>query len=72
MTVTVTDVVKRLLVSDVLMHETTVEERLLLARLRSRRLVVLYTGPGPAWYRLTRRGRAELSDVAPARPEPMF
>jgi hypothetical protein len=62
----------RLLSSDVKEAETNAEDRLYIDTLRKLRIVVRYTGPGPAWYRLTGQGRVILSDTQVSRPEPMF
>jgi hypothetical protein len=62
----------RLLAGDVMESETSAEDRQYIDGLRKRRLVVRYTGPGPAWYRLTGQGRVILSDTQVSRPEPMF
>jgi hypothetical protein len=62
----------RLLSGDVKEAETTGEDRLYIDGLRKKRLVVRYTGPGPAWFRLTGQGRVILSDTQASRPEPMF
>jgi hypothetical protein len=62
----------RLLSGDVKEAETTAEDRLYIDGLRKKRLVVRYTGPGPAWFRLTGQGRVVLSDTQACRPEPMF
>jgi hypothetical protein len=62
----------RLLTGDVAEAETSADDRLYIDTLRKRRLVVRYTGPGPAWFRLTGQGRVVLSDAQVSRPEPMF
>jgi hypothetical protein len=62
----------RLLSGDVKEADTTAEDRQYIDTLRKRRLAVRYTGPGPAWYRLTGQGRVILSDTQVSRPEPMF
>jgi hypothetical protein len=67
-----TAILNRMLSGDVKESETTAEDRLYIDTLRKRRLVVRYTGPGPAWYRLTGQGRVVLSDTQASRPEPMF
>jgi hypothetical protein len=65
-------ILNRLLSGDVEEAKTSAEDRAYIDGLRKRRLVVRYTGPGPAWYRLTGQGRAVLSDTQVSRPEPMF
>jgi len=65
-------ILDRLLSGDVKEAETTAEDRAYIDGLRKRRLVVRYTGPGPAWYRLTGQGRVILSDTQACRPDPMF
>ena len=62
----------RLLSGDVKEAETSAEDRLYIETLQKQRLVIRYTGPGPAWYRVTRQGRVILSDTHASRPEPMF
>ena len=65
-------ILDRLLSGDVEEAETTADDRLYIDGLRKRRLVIRYTGPGPAWYRVTRHGRVVLSDTQVSRPDPMF
>jgi hypothetical protein len=65
-------ILNRLLSGDVEEAETSAEDRAYIYGLRKRRLVVRYTGPGPAWFRLTGQGRVVLSDTQACRPEPMF
>jgi hypothetical protein len=67
-----TAILNRLLSGDVKESETTAEDRAYIDALRKRRLVVRYTGPGPAWYRITGHGRVVLSDTQVSIPEPMF
>jgi predicted transcriptional regulator len=67
-----TRILQRLLSGDVAESETSAEDRQYIDTLRKRRLVVRYTGPGPAWYRITGHGRVILSDTQVSRLEPMF